>query len=88
MNAHPEQQAGEIYLGNFTPGDLLRVGWKTTRTGEKAYCRDGTPYPFQKQHGVRPAFIRRDEIEQAIEAELAAGDPCGRVPTYLRLLAV
>ena len=83
---HAEQRVGEVFLGNFAPNDLLQVGWKSIRTGEKAYCKDGSPYPFQKEHGVKPVFVSCDEIERAVSSELAGGDQLGRVRAYRQLL--
>ena len=62
---HPEQMAGEVFLGNFTPRDLANVGWKSKRTGVLAYQRDGSPYPFQTEYGVLPVFVAADELTMA-----------------------
>jgi hypothetical protein len=84
---HPEQRIGEIFLGNFDPNDLLHVRWKSVRTGDKSYCRDGSPYPYQEKYGVKPVFISCREVEQAIVSELADGDRFSRAQAYRQLLA-
>ena len=70
MNAmtqnHPECGDEELYLGNFNVEDAKTIGWKSKRAGIQAYRSDGTPYPFQKEHGVKPYFANKKEVEDGI----------------------
>jgi hypothetical protein len=66
---HPECHTGEVYIGNFTHDAARGIGWKTKRSGTRAYKIDGTPYPHQDLHQVAPYFIARREVEEAIARE-------------------
>lgn len=65
---HPEIRSApflEVFLGNFPEEVGERLPWKTKRAGEKAYCADGSPYPFQEARKVRPYFVDRRELVEA-----------------------
>ena len=87
---HPECQPDEIYMGNSSLLDLHQSNWRTKRFGTTAIDIKGnvlgsTGYPGS----FRPWFIKRSEVEQAIEAERAKPDnPCGkdRIRVYEGLL--
>lgn len=64
---HPEQRDDEIFLGNYTPEDRKAIGWKLLRCGEFAYRTDGSPYPYQEEHAVKPLFVRRSEVQAAYD---------------------
>ncbi|HMG11722.1 MAG TPA: hypothetical protein VK571_00970 [Gemmatimonadaceae bacterium] len=80
MNTHPEQQPGEIYLGNSNESGLMEMdwhtreprdpsgfkssSWKTKRLGKVAYMADGTR--MDDDSGYRPWFIQRSEVEETI----------------------
>lgn len=71
MIEHPETQAGEFLLGNFTDADWKDIGWKTKRRGQKAFCLNGDAYPFQEDHKVAPGFAAISEDPQRA-AEIVA----------------
>jgi len=70
--AHPEQQQDEIYLGNTRPEDLRKSSWRSSRLGKNPLRRDGTPYTGG---GLKPWFIKRSEVEAAIEAKRIENKP-------------
>lgn len=75
---HPEQLSDEIYMGNTKATDVLRSSWRTSRLGTDALMRDGQPIPYNETMPVtlqlRPWFIKVAEVQQVIDAELAAGN--------------
>lgn len=69
---HPETLPGEIYMGNCNyPWDFITSAWKTKRVGQAVYYIDGTR---PKNPGsLRPWFIQRDEVAQAIANDKSNG---------------
>lgn len=65
MAHHPEQRPGEVFLGNFARQDAGRIGWKTKRSGTKAFRKDGSPYPYQEHYSVLPYFAQLSELLEA-----------------------
>lgn len=81
MDKHPEQEPGEVYLGNSDESGLMRPrwhsgesydpsgfkasSWKTKRLGRTAYDVDGHVINDSAYH---PWFVQRSEVEQAIAA--------------------
>ncbi|MFZ5364681.1 MAG: hypothetical protein ACOZBH_00580 [Patescibacteria group bacterium] len=64
---HPEQRAGEAFLGNTVEGLFSQIRWKTKRLGSTAYGTNGQMIPAGEQ--ISPVFVQRQEL-------LAAGvDP-------------
>lgn len=62
---HPEQEVGEIFIGNFNPRAADKcVSWKTKRVGITAYQGDGSPYPetSRQEYRLVPVFASRNEI--------------------------
>lgn len=66
MKTHPEQRPDEIYMGNATREDVARSSWRTSRLGNTPLMADGSPL---NSHDLRPWFIKRSEVEQAIRDE-------------------
>lgn len=69
MKHHSEQGGDEIYLGNSTAEDFIKCGWQTKRQGITAVGADGSPLDAYSAAVLRPVFIKRSEIEAAIEHE-------------------
>lgn len=65
---HPETLPGEIFLGNFTQDDSISIKWKTKRAGKKAYCSDGSPFPYQEENRIKPYFAKHSEIQEKQQA--------------------
>lgn len=63
MKHHPEQEDDEIFLGDVTPINYDRTGWKTKRAGGQSYNSDGSINPDER---VKPLFVKRSEVEQAL----------------------
>jgi hypothetical protein len=64
---HPEQQNGEVLIGQMFRADFKMVGWKTKRRGVTAYFMDGKQKgkAIPKSQGFCPVFVQRAEIEAA-----------------------
>lgn len=62
---HPECLEDEVFLGNFTPEQARNISWTTKRYGIRAYCVDGSDFPYQHHHGVLPYFVKRSELAAA-----------------------
>ncbi len=63
---HPEKRDGEIYLGNFTHDDYLKIVFRSKREGEKSFTESGQSYPFQSEWNVYPVFVLKSEREDHI----------------------
>ena len=72
MKTHPEQEPDEIYMGNATRGDAAKSSWRSSRFGSTPLKADGSPL---NGSDLRPWFIKRSEVEQAIETERLADKP-------------
>ncbi|MCP3967531.1 MAG: hypothetical protein GY718_14460 [Lentisphaerae bacterium] len=63
---HPERMEDEMFLGNFDAKGFDSVGWQPKRKGTKAYMANNiTVFPYQKEHGIFPAFVKKWEVEKA-----------------------
>ena len=60
---HPECAIDEIYLGNVEKAEF-QTDYQTYRFGSMAYCVDGSPMPFNKEHGVFPLFVKLVEYQK------------------------
>jgi hypothetical protein len=67
---HPECQEDEVYLGNFTYSEAMNISWKTKRAGVQSYKADGTEFPYQEYHGVKPYFVEIEEVMKYNNGEL------------------
>jgi hypothetical protein len=56
---HPERAHGEVFLGNHDDERFAKLSFKTKRRGKVAYTKTGVA-----MGGVRPTFVKRDEIEK------------------------
>lgn len=65
--AHPEAEAGEVWIGNMFRSDFAAVGWLSKRRGVVAYFMSGKNKgkPIPKAQRFCPVFVSRAEIEQA-----------------------
>ena len=59
---HPEEQPGEVWLGNIYATDFKAIGWRTKRLGVTPFASDGTRL---KGGNMRPVLVLRAEIEAA-----------------------
>jgi hypothetical protein len=86
MARHPEQADDEIYLGNDTEAGVSKSRWLTSRLGEVALRADGTPLNESK---LRPCFIKRSEVEQAIRTQELLNNSCSAhmIRIYREMLA-
>jgi hypothetical protein len=57
---HPEQQKGEVFLGNSKPDVVRYIGWKSKRVGMVAFNWDGKPLANQV-----PVFVSAEELREA-----------------------
>lgn len=57
---HPEQQTGEVLLGNSKPDVVRYIGWKSKRAGVVAFDWNGKPLMDQV-----PVFVSSDELRAA-----------------------
>lgn len=72
MEHHPEQQAGEIYMGNTLPSELSQSSWRTRRLGTSAFFANGTP---MTKTTLRPWFIKESEVEADVAKEASRAAP-------------
>lgn len=63
---HPEQSFDEIYLGNEDQQSFETCNWKTKRLGEIPHDANGKPLTGKLADILKPAFVRRSEIEAAL----------------------
>lgn len=63
MEKHPELLDGEVFLTNATEASYNSFDWKTKRMGVIAYDNKGLSV---QSLGLRPCFIRREEVEKEI----------------------
>lgn len=85
---HPEQQEDEIYLGNTIPEALNQSTWKTSRLGDIPRMVDGSP--IAEKTVLRPWFIKRFEVQAALDAELAKPSEARmneRISVYTNMLS-
>jgi hypothetical protein len=68
--AHPEAEAGEVWLGNVFAVDFKFIGWTTKRLGSKPYDSYGA---LLKGGNMRPVLVSRQEVEDAGVAIPAVG---------------
>jgi len=60
--AHPEAEAGEVWLGNIYGVDFKHISWATKRLGREPYDSYGAPL---KGGNMRPVLVSRQEVEDA-----------------------
>ncbi len=59
---HPEQDEGEVFLGNCTEDNYEEnTGWETKRMGQVAYDVNGEPI---RSINLFPVFVQQDEIRK------------------------
>ncbi|MES2437099.1 MAG: DUF5684 domain-containing protein [Patescibacteria group bacterium] len=60
---HPESQADEAYLGNFTRQDFEnKLRWESKRMGQIAYDKNGTR---ETNMDLFPVFVKKEELQKA-----------------------
>lgn len=89
MKKHPEQQDGEIHLGNTTVDDFHKSSWNSKRMGNLARYAGGRPIDARHMfESLYPWFIARSEVEAKI---LSIGPDAPnreeRIRTYQSMLA-
>lgn len=55
-----------MFLSNVSENEIESIGWKSKRMGKQPLNADGTPMDFANP--LRPVFIERGKIEEAIES--------------------
>jgi len=88
VKQHPEQQDGELYMGNIEEMQFGKSSWLSSRMGAAAYDIDGNV--ISKSFGnLRPWFIRAEEVESAIRAEEISPRPWSaeKIAIYRKMLA-
>ncbi len=66
MKQHPEQQEGEIYMGNSDPSGFAASFWRTKRQGVAALDVNISPINYAYEHRLRPWFIKADEVRETV----------------------
>lgn len=87
---HPEQQDGELYMGNTTVNSFDCSGWVTKRMGKVARYHDGREMERDGiGKGLFPWFIDRSEVEQAIRTAETGGKlgSAKKIRTYRKMLS-
>lgn len=79
---HPERRPGEVFLGNHEAGRL--PPFSTVRAGVRAYCADGSPYPFQQEERVVPVFASAAEARAHWETQAVRFALFPWLPEHLR----
>jgi hypothetical protein len=72
---HPEQQDGELYMGNATEEQYPRFRWRTKRRGETSH--DGNEFPW---------FIAAAEVRERIASSVRAPNSAERIAVYRAML--
>ena len=84
---HPEQQNGEIFLGNMSEEAFAACGWCSKRKGVVTLDANGDPVEMP---GCAPVFIQRVDVRAQIVLEKATKRASGfssyRVGVFEKML--
>lgn len=84
---HPEQQDGEIFLGNLGVKAFIACGWGSKRRGIVALDANGDTIENPESF---PVFIRKSDVQAQIALEKATHGPCAssdsRIAVYQKML--
>ncbi|OGI25523.1 MAG: hypothetical protein A3J76_03670 [Candidatus Moranbacteria bacterium RBG_13_45_13] len=58
---HPELQAVEVFIGNFSADEILKLRYQECRLGKTAYTRDGKPLAGADKEKRFPIFVEAGE---------------------------